>query len=98
MLGHAASTRADFLTSLTVDLTPQSGGLTQYEYSLTNEVNSDLPVFQFSLDVAVDADLTLISGPLGWDIIYVAGENQIIWSSVDQSTDLSPGTTTLFAI
>ncbi len=98
MLGIVPPVRGGLLTSLTVDVAPQPGGLTRYEYTLTNEATSDLSVFQFSLDVALNADLQLLSGPTGWDIIYNPGDSQVIWSSPDSSTDLLPGNGALFDI
>src|SRR6266511_1608792 len=81
LLTTQASCRGDCITGLEGDLTPQAGGLTRYESTLTNEVASAVPVFQFSLDVSPVAALSMLSGPSGWDIFYSLGDVQIIWSS-----------------
>jgi hypothetical protein len=96
LLVFAVPVRGDFITTLTVDLTSQPGSLNRYEYILTDQTNSSLPVFSFSLNVASDANLSLLSGPAGWDISYNPSDSQVIWTSLDSSTDLLPGNSAHF--
>jgi PEP-CTERM motif len=95
--GVAQSARGDFVTSLTVSVTQQPGGLFEYDYTLKDEAASDLPVFQLSLNVAPSANLSSLAGPSGWDVVYNPGDIQVLWSSEDSSTDILPENIGLFS-
>lgn len=85
------------VTTLTVSVTPQAGGQNLYEYTLTNLSESTLPVFQFDLAVAEDADLQDIAGPSGWGVDYAAGGGFVSFFVDADDAELIAGTTGLFS-
>lgn len=88
---------AGLITSLSVEVSPGAGGQFRYDYTLTNESTSDLPVIGFALDIAATADLTNLIGPSGWNVSYSTGDTVISWESPDPSTDLLPGFGAVFS-
>lgn len=97
MFWHQEVARGDFVTTLSVDQTVTAGELFQYSYTLTNQPQSDHYVAIFLLDVAADAGLRSITGPIGWDASYASGDTAISWVSSDPSTDLAPGSSAVFS-
>jgi hypothetical protein len=73
--------RADFITSLSTDVTPISGGLYQYTYNLTDTTQSTIAAFAFAVDVDQTANLGSIMTPAGWDVTYNTGDLVITWST-----------------
>jgi hypothetical protein len=90
------SVRGDFITTLTPSVGPGPGGLTDYQYTLTNQADSTLPAVEFALSVAPGADLTSLTGPAGWVITYNPGDSSVDWSSPSPATDLLPGQSAVF--
>ena len=80
-------TRADLITSLSVDVTPTEGGFDEYAYTLTNSSQSTVSVYAFGLSVNVGANLQSITSPKGWDVTYAEGDSSITWSA--PSTDIA---------
>jgi hypothetical protein len=91
------SAQGDFLTTLTVDVSPEASNLFLYNYTLSNHNDSDLPAAAFSLDIAAQADLQSITGRAGWDIFYSARDTLISWESSAASFDLPPGFNDVFS-
>lgn len=94
----AASARGDLVTTLTVDVTAQPGALNLYQYTLSNLSNSTLPVVQFDLAVAADADLQDVTVPAGWSFDYAPDAVAVSFYSDGPDSDLAPGETGLFSI
>jgi hypothetical protein len=94
----AAPARGDLITDLTVSVSPPSGGLYSYSYTLTDQTSSTLDASQFFLAVAPGANLSAISAPTGWDVFYAAGDPDVSFLSSDSSFDLSPGTVGNFSM
>ncbi|MEW4569260.1 PEP-CTERM sorting domain-containing protein [Tautonia sp. JC769] len=90
-------TRAEFLTSLSVETTPWGGDRTLYTYTLENSNASTLNAVQFALEVSPTADLDHLSGPVGWLITYEPGDETIDFLSLAEETDLQPGSTARFS-
>jgi hypothetical protein len=84
-------------TNLSVVVTPQSGGLFSYDYTLSNLSSSTLTVSSFFVDVARLAHLTALSAPSGWDISYPARSPNVSFTSPDPTFDIAPGGTGLFS-
>ncbi|QEH35196.1 hypothetical protein OJF2_37430 [Aquisphaera giovannonii] len=91
LLAVATPARADFLATLDVATTPEAGGLTLYQYTLSVDPTSDQPAVLLILNVDAAADLTSISGPTGWEVDYVPGDTGVSWLSPGPDTDLQPG-------
>lgn len=87
----------DLVTSVIAEHHPAGGGLFEYEYRLTNELGSDVPVGAFALDIPTTADLQSITGPAGWDIDYTPTSLSVTWVSSDPVFDLLPGSSLLFS-
>jgi hypothetical protein len=88
MLLAAPARRASAAPILDVQVTDLSGGMFQYDYTLTNPVASDELIYDFGLFFTGDP-LNVI-GPSGWDII--AGSGFINWLSMEPFvTDILPG-------
>ena len=94
---YANVSRAEFLTSLTAEVTSQQNGIFLYEYLLTNEAGSTLPAVEFVLTVPETANLQNISGPENWEITYAAGDFTVAWGSSQSATDIQPGQTAKFS-
>ena len=97
VIGLGGSRPAGFIVSLTVSTTPEPGGVTRYEYTLTNGASSSLPAVELQINVSADADLQSIVGPSGWDVTYGLGSTFIDWTSSSEATDLQPGDIAVFA-
>jgi PEP-CTERM motif len=93
----AQSARAGLVTSLTVSTTPVAGGLTEYDYTLTNLPSSTVTASFFFVAVATTANLTLLTAPSGWDISYATGDVAVGFTSPDPSVDIVPGSFRLFS-
>ena len=94
----AQSARAGLVTSLTVSTTPVAGGLTEYDYTLTNLPSSTVTASFFF--VAVDATANLTSAwtrPSDWDISYATGDMAVGFTSPDPSVDIVPGSSGHFS-
>jgi len=94
----AAPARGNLITDLTVSVSPPSGGLYTYSYTLTDETSSTLGASQLFLAVAPGAGLSAISAPTGWDVFYAAGDPDVSFLSSDSSFDISPGTAGKFSM
>jgi hypothetical protein len=68
--GQAA--HAGLMTTFTATTSTDTSGMSTYDYTLTNEVGSDLPVVDLILNVDPTANLQNITGPTGWTIYYSA--------------------------
>jgi hypothetical protein len=88
--------RADLITSLTPEITPQAGGRLHYTYMLSNSGSSDIGVVALNLAIPEDADLQSLFGPAGWDILYAPGDTVVSWESPAPSLDIIPGTFGVF--
>lgn len=100
LAGSVASSvpaRADFTTTVTQITTPVSGNLFRYDYTLTNDPSSTLPITDFFIDVSPDADLQSLSAPAGFIISYSPGDLDVSFSSPDPSSDILPGASGLFS-
>ncbi len=93
----APSAVGGLVASLSDHVTPQSGGLFLYEYTVVNESTSTLSIAQFDLAVAADADVQDISAPSGWSFDAPAGEGFVSFFVEDDGAELAPGTTGLFS-
>src|SRR4051812_32359564 len=91
IVATGGSSRADFITSLTVNQTQDASGLFAYEYTLENLPSSDRPAIQLSLDISEASDLQSISSPAGWDVFYTPGDFFIAWFSLDPASNIVPG-------
>lgn len=84
--------------TITINLLPSitgpSGGLFSYSYSVTNNISSSENLFSFALGEA--GPLISIVSPPGWTFDDLSSPGFIIWTSQDQSFDLTPGSTDFF--
>lgn len=87
---------AGLIITLTAAVTPEASGLFLYNYTLENQLSSDLPVVGLSISVDSAANLAAITGPTGWNNFYLPSDTIISWESPDLSTDLLPGEVTAF--
>lgn len=83
--------QAGLITSVSVQETPDGGGLTQYLYTVQNTALSTLDVSALFVSVASNANLTSITGPAGWDVTYNTGDTSITWGSSDLSLNVPVG-------
>jgi hypothetical protein len=95
--GMAGAARGDFITSLSVTVTPQAGGMFLYSYTLSNSSQSSLAAVALDLDVDTAANLQALSGPAGWGIFYQPGDSLSSWQSPGPQTDLLPGSSQNFS-
>jgi hypothetical protein len=97
LAASAHSARAELVTTLTVSTKSVAGGLTEFDYTLTNSPASTITAS--SLFVAVDptANLTMLTAPTGWDISYATGDPAVAFTSPDPSVDIVPGASGLFS-
>jgi PEP-CTERM motif len=93
----AHSARADLVTSLTVTTMPATGGLTEYDYTLTNLPASTITASFFFVAVDPTANLSFLTAPAGWDISYATGDSAVGFTSPDPSVDIVPGSFGLFS-
>src|SRR4051794_25176677 len=89
-----SAAHGNFITDLSVNISPEASGRYRYEYTLTNDPTSDRSVTSFTLDVASDADLQAVSGPVDWLVTYDPGNTFVLWESPDALFDLAPSATT----
>jgi len=94
----APSAVGGLVASLTVSVTPQAGGLNLYEYTLVNDPTSTLPIAQFDLAVAADADIQGVFAPSGWGFEAPAGEGYVSFFVESSGAELAPGATGLFSL
>jgi hypothetical protein len=97
IVGSRPSARADFITDVTVSTTPVSGGLTQYDYTVSDESISTITASFFFVAVDTTANLSAMTAPTGWDISYATGDTVIEFSSPDPSLDIIPGSFGMFS-
>jgi hypothetical protein len=88
---------AGLVTSLTVNTSPEPGGLTLYSYTLSDLASSTLPAVEFTLSVSPTANLGAITGPSGWQITYQAGDSEVDFASPSDATDILPGSQGVFS-
>lgn len=86
-----------FVPSLTVSITPQAGGLNLYEYTITHDSANALPVAQFDLAVANDADVTDVIAPSGWGVDAPWGEGYVSFFVEVDGAELAPGSIGVFS-
>jgi hypothetical protein len=96
LISGYSSARGDFITTLIPSVAAKPGGLTDYQYTLTDHGDSTLPAVEFALSVAPDANLVSLNGPVGWNITYTPGDSSVDWSSPSTATDIVPGQTAVF--
>ncbi|MHB9066001.1 MAG: PEP-CTERM sorting domain-containing protein [Pirellulaceae bacterium] len=89
--------QANLITSVSMNVTPDAGGLNRYEYLVTNEIDSTLGVFQFVLNIAPESELQSLVGPVDWQLVYTAGDSEVNWYSFSPDTDVLPGQVASFA-
>jgi hypothetical protein len=95
--GGRQSARADLITNVGVSTTPVSGGLTQYDYTVSDESSSTITASFFFVAVDTTANLSAMTAPSGWDISYATGDTVIEFSSPDPSLDIIPSSFGLFS-
>ena len=91
------SARADLVTTLSVSTKSVSGGLTEYDYTLSNLPASTVNASFLFIAVDTTANLTALSAPVGWDISYATGDLAVGFTSPDTSVDISPGGSGVFS-
>ena len=89
--------RADLITNLGVSTTLLPGGLTEYDYTLSDITTSTVDASFLYIDVSSQANLSLLTAPTGWDISYSTGDTTVIFTSPDPSVDITPGTSGMFS-
>ena len=92
-----STARGEQVTSLDVAISPTTGGLMRYDYTLTNDASSTVPAASLFIVVGMDADLSALVGPTGWDIGYSAGDTAVAFTSPDATFDIAPGSVGLFS-
>ena len=97
IFGGRQSARAGLITNVTVATTPVAGGLTQYDYTVSNESSSTITASFFFVAVDTTANLSVMTAPTGWDISYATGDPVIEFSSPNSSLDIIPGTSGQFS-
>jgi hypothetical protein len=97
IVGGRQSARAGLITDVTASTTPVAGGLTQYDYTVTNESSSTITASFFFVAVDTTANLSVMTAPSGWDISYATGDTVIEFSSPDSSLDIIPGSSGQFS-
>ena len=93
----AHSARADLVTSVSVSTKSVVGGLTEYDYTLSNMSSSTVTASSFYVAVDMTADLTFLSAPSGWDMSYATGDMAVGFTSPDPSVDILPGSFGIFS-
>ena len=86
-----SSARADLVTKLEVSTKAVSGGLTEYDYTLSDLPSSTVTASSFFVAVDTTANLTMLSAPTGWDISYATGDLAVAFTSPDPSVDILVG-------
>jgi hypothetical protein len=97
MAASGQSARAGLLTTLDVSTKAVPGGLTEYDYTLSNLPASTVTASSFFVAVETTADLTMLTAPSGWDISYATGDLAVAFTSPDPSVDILPGSSGLFS-
>ncbi len=93
--GHSA--HAGLITTLEVTTEVVAGGLTEYDYTLSNLSASTINASFLFIAVDTTANLTALSGPTGWDISYATGDVAVGFTSPDASVDILPGSSGVFS-
>ena len=104
----AAPARAALVTNILASVTPQSGGVSLYTYTVTDLPTSTSSISEFDLDVSggqipmgiitpTGALLSNITMPTGFINLYTTGDPSISFLSTDPSTDIAPGTSGIFS-
>jgi hypothetical protein len=99
--------RADLVASVSVDITPEAGGMSLYSYAVTVDPTSTLAVSEFDLNLTsgtfsgintpVGAPLSSIIMPNGFINLYTLGDPTISFFSTSEATDIAPGTFGIFS-
>jgi len=95
--GGPPPAHAGLITDLLSSVTPQPSGLTLYQYTLTDDPGSTLPVVEFTLSVSTAADISSLAGPSGWQITYNAGDALVDWATFSADTVIQPGDSATFS-
>jgi hypothetical protein len=86
---------ADFITSLSVNVSAKRGAH-EYDYTLSNSIQSTVSAYVLALSVDVGADLQSIVIPTGWDVSYNVGGTSITWSAPSDPLAIAPGFSAAF--
>ncbi len=97
MAASGQSARAGLLTTLDVSTKAVPGGLTEYDYTLSNLPASTVTASSFFVAVETTADLTMLTAPSGWDISYATGDLAVAFTSPDPGVDILPGSSGFFS-
>jgi PEP-CTERM motif len=99
--------RAGLIGSVSVNITPETGGLSLYTYTVSVDSASTSAVSEFDLNITagktsgiitpVGALLSSITMPTGFINLYTLGDPTISFLSTDASTDISPGSMGVFS-
>jgi len=89
--------RAGMLTTLSVSTKAVAGGLTEYDYTLSNLSASTVDASFLFIAVDTTANLTALTAAPGWDISYATGDQAVAFTSPDPSVDIVPGSTGSFS-
>jgi hypothetical protein len=99
--------RAGLVASVTVDITPEAGGMSLYSYAVTVDPTSTLAVSEFDLNLTsgsfsgintpVGAPLSSIMMPTGFINLYTLGDPTISFFSTSEASDIAPGTFGVFS-
>jgi PEP-CTERM motif len=93
--GHPV--HAGLITTLEVTTKAVAGGLTEYDYTLSDLSASTVNVSFLFIAVDTTASLTALSAPVGWDISYATGDLAVGFTSPDPSVDIVPGSSGAFS-
>jgi hypothetical protein len=97
IVGSRQCARADLITDVGVSTTPVSGGLTQYNYTVSDQSTSTITASFFFVAVDITANLTVMTAPTGWDISYATGDTVVEFSSPASSFDIVPSSVGMFS-
>jgi hypothetical protein len=99
--------RAGMIASVSVDITPEAGGMSLYAYTVSVSSQSTSAVSEFDLNITsgtasgintpVGAPLSSITMANGFINLYTTGDPTISFLSTDPSTDIMPGTSGMFS-
>ncbi len=89
---------AEFITELTVSVTRDSDLNFVYSYSLMNLDNSTFLASALSIAVPLDASITDVATPDGWNVFYSPeASDEIVWETGDSLALLYPGDSLSFS-
>jgi hypothetical protein len=97
LFAGAQPARAGPIAQLSVSVNPTSGGLFEYDYTVSVDAASTVGASQLFLDVSPSAALSS-QAPTGWDTFYSAGDPDISFLSSDPSFDVAPGMVGTFVL